>query len=173
MSSVSKIKEAAFFVELLQALEQRSDSLTHQGTASEEASYLFAAILNAFHACIDLLADSHQIDRGKAGAIQAFRAHYPSIYLASMEECAKTVRRAHVVPAGGKYVPPPGNRVSLVARRSPKLSASKTGRRSTDLRSLDEYQIFLQADNDLLRAVDFFETHLVQLRGLHQDVTGA
>jgi hypothetical protein len=50
MTSHLKLKEAAFYTELLHALEQRSDSLTNQATASEEASFLFTSALIAIDA---------------------------------------------------------------------------------------------------------------------------
>ena len=43
MSSRRKLQEAAFFIELLHALQERGDSLTHLGDLDAEASFLYAA----------------------------------------------------------------------------------------------------------------------------------
>jgi hypothetical protein len=50
MSDASiKLKEAQFFIELLEALEKRGDSLTNVAPPKEEASFLLSAILNSFY----------------------------------------------------------------------------------------------------------------------------
>ncbi len=53
MSSAKKLEEAQFFLELLDALDQRKRPLTHIGDAAKETTYLFSAILNSFYSVVE------------------------------------------------------------------------------------------------------------------------
>lgn len=55
MSSSRKLQEAAFFIELLDALQERGESLTHLEDVEAEASFLYAAILNAFYSVVEIM----------------------------------------------------------------------------------------------------------------------
>ena len=55
MSSRRKLQEAAFFIELLHALQERGSSLTHLEDTAAEASFLYAAILNAFYSVVEVM----------------------------------------------------------------------------------------------------------------------
>lgn len=55
MSSAQKLQEAAFFIELLHALEKRNEPLTNVDDSETEASFLYAAILNAFYSTVEIM----------------------------------------------------------------------------------------------------------------------
>lgn len=172
MTSHAKLKEASFFIELLAALELRSDTLTNQGTAVEEASFLFSAIFNAFYQCVDAMRDATRTSKSAQSALEAFEARYADLYRRSVMERATVMHKARVVPAGLNNTPAAGPSSPSGARPDPKLSPLKSGRRSTDLRAQDHYQIYIQSGAGMERAVDYFEIHLVALRGLHLEVMG-
>lgn len=172
MTSRLMLKEAAFYIELLHALEQRSDSLTNQATASEEASFLFSSVLGAFDACVAHMEIAYAMEPTRLQRLQGFKSGHPQIYGQDPALRAKPLHRASVVPAGGKAGAATGARVDRVFRQGPKLSTSKSGRRATDLRSQDEYQVFVQLNNDMVRGLEFVESHLALLRELHATVAG-
>lgn len=168
MTARAKIGEAAFFIELLKALEERgSESLSHQRTKSEEASYLFSAILNAFYSCTAILLEGNS--RLKP-AIADFRASYPGIYRSETGERAKTVHIAHVHPAGSNYVPPGAKKINLIFRSTPRPAPK---RRSTDLRFTPEFQIYVEVDRAHHRALAYFEEHLSTLKQFLDSVDDA
>jgi hypothetical protein len=91
MSSAKKLAEAQFFLELLDALDQRHRPLTHTGDAAKEASYLYSAILNSFYSMVAIMRDEEGIDT------KAFVDAHPEIYARAKNggERAKTVHIQH------------------------------------------------------------------------------
>ena len=53
MSCTDKLAEASFFLELLNALEQRKRPLTHDSTSALEISYLLGAVLNSLYSALE------------------------------------------------------------------------------------------------------------------------
>lgn len=117
MSSNQKLKEAEFFLELLDVLDHRKRPLTRESDTAHEASYLFSAILNAFYSTIVIMRDEEKVD------VQDFVDAYPEIYARAKDggERAKTIHVSHTVPALSGYVPPQGDQVSLDFRKTPVL----------------------------------------------------
>jgi hypothetical protein len=73
MSSHRKLQEAAFFIELLHALQERGTSLTHLDDSESEASFLYAAVLNAFYSVVEIM-------RKEGYDTRPFKALHPMIY---------------------------------------------------------------------------------------------
>jgi hypothetical protein len=92
MSSARKLEEAQFFLELLDALEQRQRPLTHAGDTAKEASYLFAAILNSFYSVTEVM----KKEGIPATTVKDFKDKYLEIYGHGTGERAKTVHIHHV-----------------------------------------------------------------------------
>jgi hypothetical protein len=99
MSSAKKLEEAQFFLELLDALEQRQHPLTHAGDKAKEASYLYSAILNAFYSVCDMM----RRREGFAAETEAFMQAHPEIYKYGKGERAKTVHIRHIDTAHSGY----------------------------------------------------------------------
>ena len=116
MSSRRKLQEAAFFIELLHALQERGDSLTHLGDLDAEASFLYAAILNAFYSVVEIM-------RVEGHDTRSFKTAHPVIYADGSKggERAKTVHISHTEVDLAGYEPPPGNEVNFIFRQHPKL----------------------------------------------------
>ena len=89
-----KLEEAAFFLELFEALQLRDESMTSGRTKEEEAAYLFSAILGAFYSALD------QWHRrvGNNRAYQEFKRQHPEIHGSAEQGGWRniTVHMAHV-----------------------------------------------------------------------------
>ena len=123
MSAQLKIEEAAFFLELLDAVSQRKRPLTNSGSTKKEVSFLFSAILNAFYSAMAIMRDEENIN------VSTLRAENPEIYERAKNggERAKTVHVSHTLPAHAGYIPPKGG-VHFNFRKAPLLiqESSKT-----------------------------------------------
>lgn len=99
----SKLTEAAFFLKLLEALELRNESMTHENSREVEASFLFSAVLNAFYSAL------HQWKKnaGNHAAYEAFKKEHPEIHASSQQHGWRnlTVHEAHVPISGVRTVP--------------------------------------------------------------------
>jgi hypothetical protein len=75
-SHEEKLLEAAFFLEVFEALQLRGESMTHGRTQETEAAYLFSAILGAFYSALD------QWHRrvGNHSAYQTFKKEHPEVH---------------------------------------------------------------------------------------------
>ena len=165
MSSAKKLQEAAFFIELLQALEERGASLTRCDDPALEASFLFAAILNAFYSTIAMM--EHEGVNAKA-----FRAAHPAIYAHGRGERAKTVHKAHVETAHSGYIPPRGDNVVLTFRRQPRLAPVKESTPGhVDLHFRAEHYMHIELMDLKVHALQFCEGHLAELTAFHASVT--
>ena len=71
-----KLAEAAFFLDLFDALQLRDASMSPRRTLETEAAYLFSAILGAFYAALDQW--NHQV--GDNHAYQAFKKQHPEVH---------------------------------------------------------------------------------------------
>lgn len=114
-----KLNEAAFFIELLEATENRSDTLTKGHSLEAEASYLLSAVLNAFYSAID------PWGRIKANQVKSkeFQNLYPEIYSHSHHGGwrSTTVHVKHLQVEHHKPEEPSGNLLLLFGPK-PKLS---------------------------------------------------
>jgi hypothetical protein len=102
-SHEEKLSEAAFFLDVFEALQLRGESMTHGRTQQTEAAYLFSAILGAFYAALD------QWHRrvGNHSAYQAFKKENPEIH-GSTEQGgwrSTTVHLTHVAIAETQQAP--------------------------------------------------------------------
>jgi len=75
MSSTAKLEEAQFFLELLDALEKRKRPITNDATASQEASYLLSAILNALYSALEQSKPILGVDM-----VKSYKAARPSLF---------------------------------------------------------------------------------------------
>ena len=153
-----KLKEAHFFIELLEALEKRGDSLTNVAPPIEEASFLLSAILNSFYSTIELLKDIVGKEQ-----IAKFKSSFPIFYNRADKDGDQpglrnlTVHVRHVEVDHEGYKPPIG-RVNLNLRQEPKLIQRKTG---VNL-NLAPY-FYLMVDNDLKRMTELCYEHYYEL----------
>ena len=167
MSSSKKLEEAAFFLELLHALEERGEPLTHIDNAESEASFLYAAILNSFYSTVEIM--------DKEGfKTKEFRVKHPSIYAYGSKggERAKTVHISHTEPANSFYEPPRGNQVHLRFRNTPRLVPAplKVAGRA-DLVFKREFNFYIQLEGRNFHALSFCEQHLDELHDYHASQT--
>jgi hypothetical protein len=163
MSSRRKLQEAAFFIELLHALQERGDSLTHLGDLDAEASFLYAAILNAFYSVVEIM-------RVEGHDTRSFKTAHPVIYADGSKggERAKTVHISHTEVDLAGYEPPPGNEVNFIFRQHPKLvppPARVPGR--VDLVFRPEYYFHVSLLGRRVNALDFCQSHYFKLRDYH------
>jgi hypothetical protein len=167
MSSSRKLQEAAFFIELLHALQQRGDPLTHLDDAEAEASFLYAAILNAFYSTVEIL-------RKEGFDTRDFKAKHPAIYADGSKggERAKTVHISHTESSLWGYEPPPGGQVHLAFRGAPRLvpePARTPGRADLVFRREFYFRVELEGRN--VNALSYCERHLEELRRYHASNT--
>ena len=169
MSSQRKLQEVAFFIELLHALQERGSSLTHLDDSESEASFLYAAILNAFYSVVEVM-------RKEGYDTRPFKAQHPMIYTDGSKggERAKTVHLSHTEVDLAGYEPPPGSQVVLTFRRPPKLvppTPKVPGR--VDLVFKPEYYFFVELLGRRVNALEFCERHYSELHSHHAAATAA
>lgn len=119
MSSHRKVEEARFFIELIDALEERGESLSHVADASSEASFLFAAVLNAFYGAAAML---YETEGHSKPTVRAFTRQYPDVYGHHVGTRAVTVHKRHVETTTTGYIRPPGNQSNAYFTKRPKLA---------------------------------------------------
>jgi hypothetical protein len=115
-----KLREARFFLELLEALEKRTDSLTNLEAPVEEASFLLSAVSNAFYSALD---QWKKQNKSKQKQYQEFSRKYPEIYGSDQQNGWRntTVHVNHVQASTAGYIPPRGDAVNFDFRQKPKL----------------------------------------------------
>lgn len=169
MSSDRKLQEAAFFIELLHALQERGSSLTHLGDSKAEASFLYAAILNAFYSVVEVM-------RKEGHDTRPFKARYPMIYADGSKggERAKTVHISHTEVDLAGYEPPANNQVALIFRHPPKLvSPPQRVPGRADLILKPEYYFYVELLDRRVSALQFCEHHYSELHSYHTAKTVA
>lgn len=167
MSSAQKLKEAAFFIELLHALEERGEPLTHADDSCAEASYLYGAILNAFYSTVAIM----QTEGFDAREI---KKRHPEVYADGSKggERGRNVHICHVETALYGYEPPAGDAVHFVFRATPRLVSSEPitpGR--ADLVFRGQYYFHIQLHGKNVHALTFCEQHLAELSKFHAQAT--
>jgi hypothetical protein len=161
MSSKRKIEEATFFIELLHALQERSEPLTHLDDLDAEASFLYAAILNAFYSTVETM-EHEGIDT------KPFRAKHPEIYAYGSKggERAKTVHLGHTDAAPVSYRPS----TTLVFRRPARLVEERELATPAPRNSLvfkKEFYFYVELAGENVHALEFCEDHMSALWVFH------
>ena len=154
-----KLSEAAFFIELFEATQERTESLTRDFDLETEASFLFSAIMNSFYSAIE-----HWRNTTKdKPAYNAFTERYPEIYSHShfggWRSTTVHVRHMPITYAG--YVPPKGGEVHLVLSAPPKLASREIIEDRVDLCFQPLY--YVEYRGDLKEVVEFSRRHLSEL----------
>lgn len=116
----AKLREAKFFLELLETLEERVDSLTNSENPIEEASFLLSAVSNAFYSALD---QWRKQNKHKQKQYQDFSRAYLEIYGSSDQSGWRntTVHVSHVQVSTAGYIPPRGDAINFNFRQKPKL----------------------------------------------------
>jgi hypothetical protein len=159
-----KLAEASFFIELFQATQERTESLTRGADLATEASFLFSAILNSFYSAVDQWRMS---DRTKNEApYKAFVERHPEIYSHSHFGGwrSTTVHVKHIPISYAGYIPPKGREVDLVFSMPPKLASNEVVEDRVDLRFLPYY--YVEYKGEMKEVVAFSNAHLEQLAAL-------
>ena len=116
MHTSAKLDEAAFFLELLDALDQRKRPLTHAPNAALEASYLLSAILGALSGALDQAKPIAGV-----AAVVAYKKSIPSVFDGKDALRNMTIHERHVDVAFSGYIPPSGQAVNFSFRHVPLL----------------------------------------------------
>lgn len=126
-----KLKKAEFFIELFVATQEKGESLTHDASLLEEASYLCSAIMNAFCSALD----QWRSKTNNEVAYKEFVSRFQEIYAHSHHGGwrSSTVQVQHLPIAHSGYIPPEGGQVHLVFLHPPKLSDREKRKGSVDL----------------------------------------
>jgi len=163
MSSDEKLKEAEFFLELLDALDHRKRSLTCIADPAQEASFLFSAILNAFYSAVVIMRDEEDVD------VKDFVNENPEIYDRAKNggQRAKTVHVSHTMPAVSGYIPPQGNKVTLDLRRTPLLVEEARDPRTIDLPLGPNHYMYISLKDESVEVAEFCYKHFYKLREFH------
>lgn len=154
-----KLNEAAFFIELFAATQERSESLTRNTDLITEASFLFSAIMNAFYSALD----QWKTTTKDVATYKAFIEKYPEIYSHSHFGGwrSTTVHVQHIPISHSGHVPPKGNQVDLVFSHSPKLAARESKPGSVDLHFHPLY--YVEYRGELKEVVAFSRKHLGEI----------
>ncbi len=165
MSSTRKLEEAQFFLELLDALDQRRRPLTHAGDTAKESSYLFAAVLNSFYSAIAIMRDEEGVD------IEAFVDANPEIYARAKDggERAKTVHVKHTDAAFSGYIPPKFNEAGADFRNTPLLIQEARMARKGGPGAIfgPDHYMFIELHGELRHVTKFCYDHFYRLRDFH------
>lgn len=155
-----KLDEAAFFIELFEATQERVESLTRNVSLEEEASFLFSAVLNAFYSAIEQWR-SHIKDKA---AYHAFVENNPEIYSHSHKGGwrSTTVHVSHVRISYAGYIPPKGGEVNLEFVPPPKLASPKILNDEVDLKFAPYYYVDYRGQRREVAALS--REHLSELR---------
>jgi hypothetical protein len=115
MSCAAKLAEAGFFLELLDALENRKRPLTHGSESAMEVSYLLGAVLNSLYSALE---QAKPIAGVKT--VKEYKAAHSAL-LGSQGIRNITIHERHVSIDHSGYIPPPGNAVNFNLRKTPRL----------------------------------------------------
>ena len=116
MSAAVKLREARFFLELLDALETRKSSLTEDASCGEEASYLMSAVLNSLYSALEQAKPLVGVE-----SVQRYKAEHSLIFKGGGGLRNVTVHDRHVGPDHSGYIAPAGDALKCDLRKRPKL----------------------------------------------------
>ena len=105
----AKLREARFFLGLLETLECTGTSLVSNFQIREQVSFALSGALNALYSATEHLKSS-----AGALAVQEFKKSHPVIFDSKNGLRNLTVHERHIAPSPVYYVPPKGNAVHLV-----------------------------------------------------------
>ncbi len=130
----AKLREAEFFLQLLQRLESTGEPFLQESAVRDEFSFVLSGLLNAFYA-----ATEHMKPKAGVLAVQIFKKDHPIIFDSKTGLRNLTVHERHVSPARTAYFAPKG-RADLIF--------AEPAKKSTDLVFRSEY--FVEAGGDPL-----------------------
>jgi hypothetical protein len=159
-----KLTEAAFFIELFEATQERKESLTYNGSREEEASFIFSAILNAFYSALDQWRSVTKKDT----QYKHFVNNYPEIYSHSHYGGwrSTTVHVRHISISHTVYAPQKNGKVNLNFQVSPKLAEANTSENQVNLNFSPRYSV--EYRGELHEVAAFSRFHLRELTELMQ-----
>lgn len=157
-----KLSEAAFFIELFEATQDRTESLTRNADLKTEASYLFSAIMNSFYSAIEQWRRSTKREL----EYKAFIKKFPEIYSYSHYDGWRsvTVHVRHVPISHAEYLPPKDGEVSMEFSPTPKLASSDLVEDRSDSRFQPVY--YVEYKGNLREVVSLTRQHLIDLANL-------
>jgi hypothetical protein len=152
MSARAKLDEVAFFLELLQTLEEKGSPLVGTASYEEEASFLFSAVVNALYSAIAILEES-------GVKVKAFKDKHPDLYgtVKKGGVRAVTVHKQHVPTAFTRTLPP---------FNEPGFSLSALHECSVQNRNY----VVLPRDWLVVHALEFCHYHFHELMGFIQQI---
>jgi len=169
MSSSRKIEEAQFFLELLDALDQRRQPLTRTGDTAMEASFLFAAVLNSFYSAVAIMRDEEGIN------VKPFTDAHPEIYARAKDggERAKTVHVKHTDTTFSGYIPPPSNALNFRFKATPRLVEETRVPGRVNFTVGPDHYMFIDLRDRMENVTDFCYEHFDKLKAFHASTTQA
>lgn len=165
MSSERKLQEAEFFIELLDALEERGEALTNIDDPCLEASFLFSAATNALYSAVEMM-KHERIDT------KAFRAQHPEVYAVGSKggERAITVHIAHTEPSSEGSIPVPADQVNFYFRPGPRLVAStEKGAGRADFRLRKPFNVLITLRSRQMSMLEFCQEQLGYLQRFYRE----
>jgi len=160
-----KLQEALFFIELLEAIEKRQDSLTDIATLEVEASFIFSAILNSFYSVTEYvdkhikIANGKEKQKEKSKEVKDFMDNFNLFYKYGIGLRHVTVHIKHVEVDYVGYLP---QKARLNFKKQPKLIREKNNSCRGKLSFIPYF--YVKANNDLERMTDLCYEHYNQLR---------
>jgi len=161
MKTNEKLEETKFFLELLDALEKRGESLTNNGDTEKEASYILSAILNGFYSVTEL---AKETNKEKVSDIKAFKKDNPIIYAGSGKGGLRntTVHVKHINIDHSGYIPPKGNEINFNYKKKPKLIVEEQNNTNDIKINLVPY-FYIEVDKSMKRVVELADNHYYEL----------
>lgn len=157
MSAATKLGEAQFFLELLDALDRRKRPLTNESSAAQEVSYLLSAFLNSLYSALEHAKASSDVE-----AIKAYKKSRPDIFEHEGMRNV-TVHEQQVEASHAGYIPPPGNAVNFDFRPIPRLVQEERARADGVNFNLGPNYYF-ECGGRLVSVTDLCSTELYELR---------
>lgn len=157
-----KLAEAAFFIELFEATQERTESLTRSSDLETEASYLFSAIVNAFYSALDQWRDPATNKKAREEFVKKNPEIYSHAHLGGWR--STTVHVQHIPITNAGYIPPKGGEVHLVFSAPPKLASKDIVEDRVDLKFSPCY--YVEYKGELKEVVAFARAHLQNLTEL-------
>jgi hypothetical protein len=154
-----KLREAEFFIELLEATQERIESLTRDCSLEEEASFLFAGAINAFYSALEQYRKHFEKD-----AYCAFIKKHPEIYSHSHKGGwrSTTVHVRHVPITFAGYIRPDSVEVPMEFVRPSRLASKELLNDEVDPSRAPHY--YLDFRGRRYAVAKFARTHLGELR---------
>lgn len=157
MSSATKLGEAGFFLELLDALKQRKRALTNESAPAQEVSYLLGAILNSLYSALEQAKPIAGVE-----AVKTYKATHSTLF-GGQGIRNMTIHEKHVGVDHSGYIPPPGNAVNLDLRKTPLLVREERATSTGDALHMGAAH-YIEYDGKLTDATELCFQHFYELR---------